>query len=113
MRVLEWVCTKVLEILITANISSKSGKKVVVHQTSINDDVWHHLDAHIVERNRSESTLQYGVDFTFDKSLISVKKSQLEQRSSGITRHGAYIPLPAMVVYFPQGEIKKIVKGLE
>ena len=111
MRIQEWVCSVVLEILLN-KLNTIDWVKYTVYQTRIHDDIHHHVDARIV-KTYSGSKENYGVDFTFDKALLEQKALALNTHPAIITIRWEKIQLPTMVVHLPRATIDKITSWLE
>ena len=82
MRIQEWVCSIVLEIILNRLCTDETH--YTVYQTSIHDDIHHHVDARIV-KTLAGSKENYGVDFTFDKALLEKKSLALDIHPAVIT----------------------------
>ncbi len=113
MRIREWVATIILQAEINKKLPEWANP-FRVFQTNINDDVWHHLDAYIVERWTNGGIDYYWVDFTFSADKVQSKLQSLEflHPEIHLKKHTTLRP-PTMVTLMQWKMVTEIANALE
>ncbi len=112
MRVQEWVASLIMQNQLNVN----NPDPYRVYQTTINDDIWHHVDAYFRKRNASyrDYSQVYGIDFTFSLNTVDEKLARLKKEIPKLNfwSHTS-IPIPTMVTYMDGKMVWDITQQLE